>query len=172
MKRPFIRVVLALVMLTLPAAPALGANRVRAGLERAAATQPRYVPKAPDGVGEFVAAPELKPVYFAVDRARLAPGDSATLDADAAWLRNKPEYAILIAGHADPRGTAAYNVALAQRRALAVRDELVARGVRADRISVVSYGEGMPSCRTAIEPCYATNRAAIILVRRNSPQTP
>ena len=172
MKRPSIRVVLALVMLTLPVTPALAANRVRVSLERAAATLPRYVPKAPDGVGEFVATPELRPVHFALDRAQWQPGDTATIDADAAWLRDKPEYAILIAGHADPRGTAAYNLALAERRALALRDELVARGVRADRISVVSYGEGQPACRAAAEPCWAKNRTAEILVRRITPQTP
>ena len=172
MRRPSIRVVFAIVLLVLPAAHAVAANRVQTALERAAATQPRFVPKAPDAVGEFLATPELKPIHFAFDRADVQRGERAILDADAAWLRNNPGYAILVAGHADARGTGAYNLALAERRALALRDELVARGVRDDRISVVSYGEGLPSCRQAIEPCYATNRAAVILVRRTSPQTP
>jgi peptidoglycan-associated lipoprotein len=172
MTRPFIRVVFAILLLVLPAAHALAANRVQAALDRAAAAQPRFVPKAPDAVGEFVAAPELKPVHFAFDRADVQRAEAAILDADAAWLRQNPGYAILIAGHADARGTSAYNVALAERRAQALREQLVSRGVRDDRISVVSYGEGMPSCRKALEPCYATNRTAVILVRRFSQQTP
>src|SRR5258705_4003677 len=172
MNRPSIRVLFAIAMLALPAAHAVAAPRVRDMLDRAAAAQPRYVPKAPDGVGEFTTTPELKPIRFAFDRATVQRAQAATIDADAAWLRANPGYSILVAGHADPRGTTAYNMALAERRALALRDQLVARGVRDDRISVVSYGEGMPACRAAIEPCWATNRAAGILVRKSSPQTP
>jgi len=172
MKRPSIRVILALVLLVLPAAHAVAANRVQVALERAAATQPRFVPKAPDAVSEFVATSELRPVHFAFDRADVQRAEAAVVDADAAWLRANSNVAILIAGHADRRGTSAYNLALAERRALALRDQLVARGVRDDRISVVSYGEGMPACRAAIEPCWATNRAAVILVRKTVPQTP
>ena len=172
MNRPSIRVVLALALLVLPPAHALAANRVQVALDRAAASQPRFVPKAPDAVGEFLATPELKPVRFALDRANVQRADAATVDANAAWLRNHADYAILVAGHADARGTAPYNLALGERRALALRDALVARGVREDRISVVSYGEGLPACRQALESCFATNRTAVILVRRGSPQTP
>jgi peptidoglycan-associated lipoprotein len=172
MHRPSIRVLCVLALMALPAAHTGAAPRVQAMLDRAAASQPRYVPKAPDGVGEFVATPELRPVRFAFDRADVQRREAAIVDANAAWLRAHPDYSILVAGHADPRGTTGYNLALAERRALRLRDQLVARGVRDDRISVVSYGEGMPSCRAAIEPCWATNRAAVILVRKTSPQTP
>ena len=61
MKRPSIRVLLVITMLALPPVHAFAASRVQVALERAAATQPRYVPKAPDAVGEFAATPELKP---------------------------------------------------------------------------------------------------------------
>jgi len=172
MKRPSIRVLLVITMLALPPVHAFAASRVQVALERAAATQPRYVPKAPDAVGEFAATPELKPIHFAFDRAAVQRAEARTLDANAAWLRANPDYAILVAGHADARGTSTYNLALAERRALTLRDALVARGVRDDRISVVTYGEGMPSCRAANEPCWSTNRTAVILVRRGSTQTP
>ena len=171
MNRPSIRVVFALVLLVLPAAHALAADRVQVALDRAAASQPRFAPKAPDAVGEFQATPELKPVRFAFGRADVR-AEAATIDASAAWLRNHPDYAVLVTGHADARGSAPYTLALGERRAMALRNALVARGVREDRISVVSYGEGMPACRQALEPCYATNRTAVILVRRASPQTP
>jgi peptidoglycan-associated lipoprotein len=146
--------------------------RLQATMTRAADTQPRFTPKAPDGLGEFVVVPELKPVQFAFDKAHVRAADARTLDADAAWLKHNSEYAILIAGHADRRGSDQYNLALGERRARALRDALVARGVRDDRITLVSYGEGLPSCRTRIEPCWATNRSAVILVRRDEPQKP
>ena len=172
MKNVSIRAVLAIAMLVLPAAHAVAANRVRVALDRAATTQPRYVPRAPDAVDEFLATPELKPVHFAFDRARVSQTQAGIVDESAAWLRTHPEYPILIAGYTDARGTAGYNLTLGERRALALRDQLVARGVRAERISVVSYGEGMPACRAALEPCWAKNRTAVILVRRAAPQTP
>jgi peptidoglycan-associated lipoprotein len=147
-------------------------SRVQVALNRAAETQPRYIPKAPDGVSEFAAVPQLKPIHFAFDRAEVRRSEAAIVDADAAWLRANPDYAILVTGHADERGTTAYNLALGERRAMALRDRLVARGVRADRIVLVSYGEGLPSCRAQGEPCWGTNRAATILVRRTSLQVP
>ena len=172
MNRPSIRVMLALVIVVLPAAHAAAANRVLNALERAAASQPRFAPRAPDPMGEFVATSELKPVRFAFGRADMQRAQAPTVDANAAWLRANPEYQILVAGHADPRGSRSYNLALAERRALSLRDHLVARGVREDRISLVTYGEGLPACRAATEPCWAANRTAMILVRRGSPQTP
>jgi peptidoglycan-associated lipoprotein len=183
MTRPFIRssvarvVVLAAGLAIFVAAlPLVQAgepqSRVQVALNRAAETQPRYIPKAPDGVGEFAAIPQLKPIHFAFDRADVRRSEAAIVDADAAWLRANPDYAILVSGHADQRGTSAYNLALGERRAMALRDQLVARGVRADRIALVSYGEGLPTCRAQGEPCWATNRAATVLVRRSSLQVP
>ena len=172
MNRRSIHVLFTVALLALPAAHAVAAPRVQVMLDRAAVAQPRYVPKAPDGAGEFTVTPELKPIHFAFDRAQVQRADAAAVDANAAWLRANPGYSGRGAGPADPRGTTAYNMALAERRALALRGALVARGVRDDRISVVSYGEGMPACRAAIEPCWATNRAAVILVRKTVPQTP
>jgi outer membrane protein OmpA-like peptidoglycan-associated protein len=173
MKRPYITLGLVLVATLLP--PIIGdaaPSRVQGVMRRAAETQPRYVPKAPDGVDEFTMASELKPIYFGFDKAEVRPADARAVDASAAWLKANPTYPILIAGHADPRGTPQYNLVLGERRATALRDELVARGVRADRIALVTYGEGMPACRANGEPCWSTDRAAVILVRRGAPQTP
>jgi peptidoglycan-associated lipoprotein len=172
MKTPTIRTMLALGLLALPAAHAFAAPRVQSALERAAATQPRDVPKAPDTVAEFATTPALRPIRFDFARANIRPADRALVDANARWLVANPDYDILIAGYADPRGTASYNLALAQRRAARLRDELVARGVRPERIAVVTYGEGVPACRVATERCWARDRAADILVRARTPQTP
>ena len=163
---------LAILVAVLPPASMAAPSRIRATLDRAAQSQPQFVPRAPDGAGEFTAMPQLKPVHFAFDRAAIQPSETAVIDADAAWLRANSDYAILVAGFADERGTPGYNLALGERRAMALRDQLVTRGVRADRITLVSYGEGLPSCRTHGEPCWSANRAAMILVRRAELQTP
>ena len=163
-----------IVGLTPPTAD--GANRVTTRVQSAIThgvqTQPRFTPQAPDGLDEFVAVPELKPIQFAFDRATVRTADARRIDADAAWLRANPTYPVLVAGYADERGSEQYNLALAQRRAMAVRDGLVARGVRADRITVATYGEGLPFCRMHTEGCWSLNRQALILVRREGPQRP
>jgi peptidoglycan-associated lipoprotein len=172
MKTRTIRTALALGLLALPAAHAVAAPRAQTALERAAATLPRYVPEAPDTVGEFATTSALRPIRFDVARANIRPADRGIVDANARWLVANPEYDIMIAGHADPRGTAVYNLGLAQRRAASLRNELVARGVRPERIVLATYGEGVPACRVATERCWARDRAADILVRARTPQTP
>ena len=106
-----------------------------------------------------------------------APGgtraaDAKILDADAEWLKANSSYPILIEGYADQRGTDRYNLALAERRAEFVRDQLVARGIPAGRISVVTYGETRPACRQPIGSCMPQNRRAEILVARSDNQRP
>ena len=100
MKRPSIRVLFVITMLVLPSA-VFAAPRVQGALERAAAAQPRYVPKAPDAVGEFATTPELKPIYFAFDRADVQRAEARILDANAAWLRANPDTVALLRGRPD-----------------------------------------------------------------------
>jgi peptidoglycan-associated lipoprotein len=147
-------------------------SRVQSAITHGVQTQPRFTPQAPDALGEFVVVPELKPIQFAFDRATVRTADARRIDADAAWLKANPTYPVLVAGYADERGSEQYNLALAQRRAMALRNELVARGVRADRITVATYGEGLPTCRMHSEACWSLNRQALILVRRDGPQRP
>jgi peptidoglycan-associated lipoprotein len=71
----------------------------------------------------------------------------------------------LIEGHCDERGTAEYNLALGERRAKATQTYLVSRGVQAERITLVSYGEERPECTEHSEKCWATNRRAQFLVK-------
>ena len=65
---------------------------------------------------------------------------------------------VLVEGHADSRGTNEYNLALAERRAAAVRDYLVSLGVTAARVTVVSKGEEAPFCTEEAESCWQQNR--------------
>lgn len=79
-------------------------------------------------------------VYFPLDVARLEARDQAALRSAAACLRTGSS-AVRIKGHADPRGTEAYNLGLAERRAQAVKRYLTALGVADERLEAVSYGE-------------------------------
>lgn len=94
-------------------------------------------------------APEPVPmpaprVRFAFDDATIPPEAAPELDAIAAWLAAHPATSIRVDGHADPRGGEAYNHALSVRRAQAVADALVARGIPRERLVVAGFGETRP----------------------------
>jgi len=116
-------------------------------------------------VAEFAARAELEDIHFDFDRYDIRPGDARLLDASAAWLRANPASLVLIEGHCDERGTDAYNMALGDRRAKATMDYLVSRGIQAERITTLSYGEERPVCRQHTEACWAKNRRAHFLVK-------
>ena len=100
-------------------------------------------------------------VRFPLDRYDLTPEAEATLQKQAALLKSFQSVAITIEGHADERGTREYNLALGERRADTVRNYLIALGVSADRLSVVSYGKERPECPEAAETCWAQNRRGV-----------
>jgi peptidoglycan-associated lipoprotein len=130
--------------------------------------EPTSEMKSPEGmrpaVQDFAEVPDLKVVHFDFDRATIRPEDLAILDENAEWLKGN-QVLVLIEGHADERGTNEYNLALGERRAKAVRDHLVNKGVTADRINTVSYGEERPSCMDKGEACWKQNRRANSLVK-------
>ncbi len=114
---------------------------------------------------EFVAVLDLKDIHFAFDKAEIGPEAVAALDANAQWLKANPSHLLLIEGHADERGTNEYNLALGDRRSKASMNYLVSHGVRANRISIISYGEEMPVCRAHTEDCWSKNRRAHFAVK-------
>ena len=76
------------------------------------------------------------------------------------WLRPYPSVRILIEGHCDERGTAAYNLALGERRADTAKEFLVNLGIPADRVTTISYGEEKPVDPGQNEEAWAKNRRA------------
>jgi peptidoglycan-associated lipoprotein len=114
---------------------------------------------------EFVARAALRDIYFDFDRYDIRAGEARVLDANAAWLSANPDVLVLIEGHCDERGTDAYNLALGDRRARSAMNYLVSRGVRATRITILSYGKERPVCREHNEACWAENRRAHFLVK-------
>jgi peptidoglycan-associated lipoprotein len=99
-------------------------------------------------------------VHFDTDSSRLGPDAQDALAANAAILVEHPGLRVEVEGHADERGTIDYNLALGQRRAAAVVDWLVARGVPPGRLRVTTYGEERPLDRRPVEVAWAENRRA------------
>lgn len=103
-------------------------------------------------------------VLFEVDQSTLSGNAQTTLNGQAEWLMSNPEFTAVIEGHADEQGTREYNVALGARRANAVQEYLVSRGVAASRLKVVSFGKERPIEICSAEACYAKNRRAVTVV--------
>jgi len=103
-------------------------------------------------------------VLFAVDTSTLTPEGRATLTAQAGWLRDNPEYAAIIEGHADEQGTREYNLALGARRANAVSEFLISQNVSASRLRTLTYGKERPLEVCSAEACYAKNRRAVTVI--------
>ncbi|MEM6481295.1 MAG: peptidoglycan-associated lipoprotein Pal [Pseudomonadota bacterium] len=103
-------------------------------------------------------------VLFAVDQSVLTPLARSTLDGQATWLNNNSDFTAIIEGHADEQGTREYNLALGARRANAVQEYLVSRGVSSNRMRVVSYGKERPIEICSTEACYAQNRRAVTVI--------
>ena len=98
-------------------------------------------------------------VYFDFDRANVKPNDAAKVQEVASGFKNEdPNADLLIEGHCDERGTEEYNRSLGERRALALRELLVASGVSADRIHTVSFGKDKPAEEGHNEAAWAKNR--------------
>jgi peptidoglycan-associated lipoprotein len=107
---------------------------------------------------EFAPNANLKTIYFDFDKYDIRPDDAKALDGDAAWLKTNADNLVLIEGHCDERGTNEYNLALGEKRAKAAMNYLVAQGVQASRITIISYGKERPVCTEKTEACWAKNR--------------
>jgi peptidoglycan-associated lipoprotein len=100
-------------------------------------------------------------VLFGFDSASLTDAAQATLNRQAAFMQASPTLRVVIGGHADERGTREYNLALGERRAAATRDYLVAKGVNAARVRIISYGKERPVAVGSNDVSWAKNRRAV-----------
>ncbi|MGP3697769.1 peptidoglycan-associated lipoprotein Pal [Rhodobacter sp. NSM] len=103
-------------------------------------------------------------VFFTVDQSTLSDSARATLDTQSQWLMTNADYAIIIEGHADEQGTREYNLALGARRASAVQDYLISKGIAPSRMKTVSYGKERPVEVCSTEECYSKNRRAVTVL--------
>ncbi len=108
----------------------------------------------------------LKPVFFDYDSAELTAEGQKVLEGDADVLKKNATWMITIEGHCDERGTAEYNLALGERRAVAAKAYLVSLGIAADRLDTRSYGKEFPFDPGHDEQAWAKNRRGHFVVTR------
>ncbi|WP_130537830.1 peptidoglycan-associated lipoprotein Pal [Thiomicrorhabdus indica] len=101
-----------------------------------------------------------KVVNFEFDRSEITQDDFETIRANALIMTKDTNATVAIGGHCDERGSREYNLALGERRGNAVRDALIAEGIAASRIEVISYGEDSPVDSAHNEAAWAKNRRA------------
>jgi len=100
----------------------------------------------------------LRPVYFDYDKSQLRTDALKTLANNIAWLKANPKLTVRIEGNCDENGTVEYNQALGQRRGANAEKYLVAMGISAKRISLISYGKEKPVCTENTDACWQKNR--------------
>lgn len=106
----------------------------------------------------------LKPLFFDYDSSEISAAGQAALDENALVLKRYPTWTVTIEGHCDERGTAEYNLALGERRAVAARAYLVSVAISGDRLRTVSYGKEFPFDPGKEEPAFAKNRRAHFVI--------
>lgn len=107
-------------------------------------------------------------VHFGFDRFDLTNEARDILRGQAEWLTQHASIAVTIAGHADERGTREYNLALGERRAISVRNFLIALGVDPERVRTVSYGKERPVDPASTEEAWGKNRRGVTQIDESS----
>ncbi|NSW44628.1 MAG: OmpA family protein [Bacteroidales bacterium] len=110
---------------------------------------------SPIEVGSVV---RLNNIFFEFAKAVLLPESYPELDRTAEFLKNNPTIEIEIGGHTDDIGSDVTNQKLSEKRARAVADYLISKGVDAKRMTVVGYGESRPIAFNTDEEGRAMNR--------------
>lgn len=128
------------------------------------------VPASSDQLGQqsgkaSLAESSFETVYYDFDRADLRQDAREALARNAEiMLKSKSDAKIQIEGHCDERGSAEYNLALGERRAKSSLQYLITLGVKADRLSIISYGKEKPAVQGSDEAAWAKNRRAEFVV--------
>jgi peptidoglycan-associated lipoprotein len=117
-------------------------------------------PQRPVEINPFATAGGDR-ILFALDRHDLSEEARGVVTKWGEYLRTRPSQRFTIEGHADERGTREYNLALADRRAMSVRDHLISQGVRPGQLRTVSYGKERPAVTGSSEQAWSQNRRAV-----------
>ena len=106
----------------------------------------------------------FRPAFFGLDSSELDDAGRAVVSGNADIMKKYPTWVVTVEGHCDERGTAEYNLALGERRAVAVKAYLVALGVSPDRLRTVSYGKEFPFDAGHTETSWSKNRRAHFVI--------
>jgi len=104
------------------------------------------------------------PVYFAYDSSQVNPEEAGKCEAVAKYLKKNSGGGVIIEGNGDERGSREYNLALGERRALAIRDYLISLGVDPGVIQTKSLGEEMPANPGHDEAAWRMNRRGVFAI--------
>lgn len=118
----------------------------------------------PDDLDGLNRAGVLKPVFFDLDSSEVNAEGQKLLQENAEMMRRNLSWQVTIEGHCDERGTAEYNLALGERRAVAARNYLVSLGIPAERVRTVSYGKEFPFEQGHDEAAWSRNRRAHFVI--------
>ena len=155
-----------------PSASAAGASSTRPPAPPEPVAEPTIVPPEPIRDENINSASlidlntdsPLKPAYFDLDSSELSSEAQRALNENSTLLKRYANWTVTIEGHCDERGTAEYNLALGERRAVAARAYLVSLGISADRLRTVSYGKEFPFDPGHDDAAYAKNRRAHFVI--------
>ncbi len=100
----------------------------------------------------------FSPVLFAYDSSQVSAGERAKIEAVASHLKQNSAHSVILEGHCDERGSREYNLALGERRALAVRTYLIGLGIASDRTQTKSFGEENPAAPGHDDGSWSQNR--------------
>ena len=105
-------------------------------------------------------------IYFDYDRSDIRPEYASLISSHAKYLAGSSGVRIRVEGHTDERGSREYNIALAERRAQAVRRALMLQGAGDAQLTTVSYGEERPAEAGSDESAYEKNRRVELVYGR------
>lgn len=113
----------------------------------------------------------IEHVYFDYNKWEVLPETKLVLNKAIIMLKSNPKFSITISAHTDSRGEAKYNLELSEKRAAAAKEYMIAKGVKANQITAIGYGESKPLNRckdgvTCSEEEYALNRRLEFLIKR------
>lgn len=103
-------------------------------------------------------------IFFDFDKFELRSEARRTLARQADWLRTNPDVTVTVEGHTDERGTREYNIALGERRAVAVKNFLIEQGINATRITTISFGKERPVAVGSSEVSWSQNRRGVTTI--------
>jgi peptidoglycan-associated lipoprotein len=106
----------------------------------------------------------FQPVFYLFDQAEIDTTGQQALNRNAELMKKYSTWIVTIEGHTDERGTAEYNLALGERRAMAARNYLVSLGIPAERLRTVTYGKEFPFEPGHDEGSWSKNRRAHFVV--------
>ena len=105
----------------------------------------------------------VRTIYFEYDSSEISSDYRSTVEAHSLYLQQNPSTSVILEGHGDERGSREYNLALGERRAKAVKQQMLLLGANSNQIRLVSYGEERPASDGHDESSWQQNRRVEIL---------